>query len=62
MIGLYSKTKQEGKRLLASSESMLLQGNKMALGLAKKAQKKLKKNSPEYIRAGDIIFMMSNKK
>ena len=62
MIGLYSKTKQEGKRLLASSESMLLQGNKRALDLAKQAQKKLKKNSPEYIRAGDIISMMSNKK
>ena len=72
MIGLYSKTKQEGKRLLAYSELMLLKRtyselmllkrNKRALDLAKQAQKKLKKNSPEYIRAGDIISMMKNKK
>ena len=60
MVGLYSKTKQEGKRLLAFSEAMLLQGNKKALDLANQAQQKLKKNSPEYIRAGDIIAIMSN--
>ncbi|MFL2660026.1 MAG: M48 family metalloprotease [Alphaproteobacteria bacterium] len=52
MIGLYSKTKQEGKRLLAYSELMLLKRtyselmllkrNKRALDLAKQAQKKTK--------------------
>ena len=59
MTSLYSKTKQEGKRLLARAETMLLQGSPKAKDLAEQALAKLKKGTADYIRAEDIIALSS---
>ena len=55
---LYSQTGEEGKRLLARAEEALLYDKGKAARIAKQAQKKLKKGTPEYISAGDIINIM----
>ena len=55
MIALYSKTREEGKRLLARAEEFYLMGDANARMMAEQAIAKLKKNSAEYIRAQDIM-------
>ena len=51
-----------GKSSIALAESALLKGmTRDAMRLANKAKSILPKNSPDWIRAGDIIITLKNK-
>ena len=54
----YAKLGDEGQADLAAAEAALLNGDvKLARGLAKKAQKKLTKGTPAWLRSDDILSL-----
>ena len=58
----YGRNKKYGKSFLAGAEKSLINGNKSDANYkAKEAIKLLKKNSPDFFRANDIIFITNKK-